>query len=93
LLRFSPAVLLTIYIGIRYFNPPTWWSELVLFNIIVIAAIFTSLTSPQPDDLWGRRGVGLALTAWLVGSITQAIDSCFTTDKIRLSEISYSPDL
>lgn len=90
MLRFSPAVLLTIYIGIRYFNPPTWWSELVLFNIIVIAAIFTTLTSPQPDDLWGRRGVGLALTAWLVGSITSAIDSYFATEMTILSEISYS---
>jgi diguanylate cyclase (GGDEF)-like protein len=90
LIRLSPIVLLIIYIVIRYFNPPTWWSELILYNIIILAAIWSTLSSPQPDDKWGRRGFVLALLAWLIGSITSAIDSFFATEMTILSEVSYS---
>ena len=90
LIRFSPTVLLIIYIVIRYFNPPTWWSELILYNVIIIAAIWATLSSPQPDDEWGRRGFVIALLAWLIGSITSAIDSYFATEMTILSEVSYS---
>ncbi|MFY7813065.1 MAG: diguanylate cyclase domain-containing protein [Candidatus Nanopelagicaceae bacterium] len=90
MIRFSPTVLLIIYIVIRYFNPPTWWSELILYNVIIIAAIWATLSSPQPDDEWGRRGFVLALLAWLIGSITSAIDSYFATEMTILSEVSYS---
>ena len=90
LIRFSPIVLLIIYIVIRYFNPPTWWSELILYNVIILAAIWATLSSPQPDDEWGRRGFVLALLAWLIGSITSAIDSYFATEMTILSEASYS---
>ena len=90
LIRFSPIVLLIIYIVIRYFNPPTWWSELILYNVIIIAAIWATLSSPQPDDEWGRRGFVLALLAWLIGSITSAIDSYFASEMTILSEVSYS---
>ena len=90
LFRFSPIVLLIIYIVIRYFNPPTWWSELILYNLIILAAIWATLSSPQPDDEWGRRGFVLALLAWLIGSITSAIDSYFATEMTILSEVSYS---
>ena len=90
MIRFSPTVLLIIYIVIRYFNPPTWWSELILYNVIIIAAIWATLSSPQPDDEWGRRGFVLALLAWLFGSITSAIDSYFATEMTILSEVSYS---
>lgn len=90
MIRFSPTVLLIIYIVIRYFNPPTWWSELILYNLIILAAIWATLSSPQPDDEWGRRGFVLALLAWLIGSITSAIDSYFATEMTILSEVSYS---
>lgn len=90
LIRFSPTVLLIIYIVFRYFNPPTWWSELILYNVIILAAIWATLSSPQPDDEWGRRGFVLALLAWLIGSITSAIDSYFATEMTILSEVSYS---
>lgn len=90
MIRFSPTVLLIIYIVIRYFNPPTWWSELILYNVIILAAIWATLSSPQPDDEWGRRGFVLALLAWLIGSITSAIDSYFATEMTILSEVSYS---
>jgi diguanylate cyclase (GGDEF)-like protein len=90
LIRLSPIVLLIIYIVIRYFNPPTWWSELILYNVIILAAIWSTLSSPQPDDKWGRRGFVLALLAWLIGSITSAIDSFFATEMTILSEVSYS---
>lgn len=90
MIRLSPIVLLIIYIVIRYFNPPTWWSELILYNIIILAAIWSTLSSPQPDDKWGRRGFVLALLAWLIGSITSAIDSFFATEMTILSEVSYS---
>ncbi|MBU6164104.1 MAG: GGDEF domain-containing protein [Actinomycetales bacterium] len=90
MIRFSPTVLLIIYIVIRYFNPPTWWSELILYNLIILAAIWATLSSPQPDDEWGRRGFVLALLAWLIGSIASAIDSYFATEMTILSEVSYS---
>ena len=90
MIRFSPTVLLIFYIVIRYFNPPTWWSELILYNVIILAAIWATLSSPQPDDEWGRRGFVLALLAWLIGSITSAIDSYFATEMTILSEVSYS---
>ena len=90
MIRFSPSVLLIFYIVIRYFNPPTWWSELILYNLIILAAIWATLSSPQPDDEWGRRGFVLALLAWLIGSITSAIDSYFATEMTILSEVSYS---
>ena len=90
MIRFSPTVLLIIYIVIRYFNPPTWWSELILYNVIILAAIWATLSSPQPDDEWGRRGFVIALLAWLIGSITSAIDSYFATEMTILSEVSYS---
>ena len=90
MIRFSPTVLLIIYIVIRYFNPPTWWSELILYNLIILAAIWATLSSPQPDDEWGRRGFVIALLAWLIGSITSAIDSYFATEMTILSEVSYS---
>ena len=90
MIRFSPTVLLIIYMVIRYLNPPTWWSELILYNLIILAAIWATLSSPQPDDEWGRRGFVLALLAWLIGSITSAIDSYFATEMTILSEVSYS---
>jgi diguanylate cyclase (GGDEF)-like protein len=90
LIRLSPIVLLIIYIVIRYFNPPTWWSELILYNVIILAAIWSTLSSPQPDDKWGRRGFVLALIVWFIGSITSAIDSFFATEMTILSEVSYS---
>lgn len=90
MIRFSPTVLLIIYMVIRYLNPPTWWSELILYNLIILAAIWATISSPQPDDEWGRRGFVLALLAWLIGSITSAIDSYFATEMTILSEVSYS---
>jgi diguanylate cyclase (GGDEF)-like protein len=88
--RLIPALLLLIYLGFRYSNPPIWWSELILFNLIVLATILVIFKSPLPDDQWGRRGFALALSAWFVGSVTSAIDSYYPTELTFVSEVSYS---
>ncbi|HEY9275674.1 MAG TPA: hypothetical protein VIO63_00745, partial [Candidatus Nanopelagicaceae bacterium] len=89
-IRIFPTLLLLIYVSYRYLNPPIWWSELILFNLIVLAAIIVIFKSPLPDDRWGRRGVALAFGFWMIGSIISAIDSFFPTEMTLYSEIAYS---
>ena len=88
--RLLPALLLLSYVVLRLFNPPTWWSELILYNSIVVFTVGAIWNSPLPDDRWGRRGVALALMTWAVGSITSAIDSFYFTELTVISELSYS---
>lgn len=89
-IRILPTLLLLIYVSYRYFNPPTWWNELILFNFVVLAAIIVIFKFPLPDDRWGRRGVALAFGFWMIGSIVSAIDSFFSTEMSLYSEIAYS---
>ena len=89
-IRIFPTLLLLIYVSYRYLNPPIWWSELILFNLIVLAAIIVIFKSPLPDDRWGRHGVALAFGFWMIGSIISAIDSFFPTEMTLYSEIAYS---
>ena len=78
------------YLVLRYYSEPTWWSELVIYNAVLIGSVLAILITPLPDDIVGRRGIALALTAWGVGSVTSSIDSYFKTELSLVSEISYS---
>ena len=78
------------YLTLRFYSEPTWWSELIFYNAVLIGALLAILVTPLPDDKVGRRGIALALTSWGVGSVTSSIDSYFKTELSLVSEISYS---
>ena len=72
--------MLLSYLILRYFSEATWWSELLLYNVVLIAAIIGILFTPLPDDDLGQKVLALALLAWGIGSITSSIDSFFNTE-------------
>lgn len=82
--------LLLSYLILRLFSEPTWWSELLLYNSVLIAAIIGILLTPLPDDYLGQRVMALALFAWGIGSVSSSIDSFFKTELSILSEVTYS---
>ena len=88
--RWLATILLLTYLILRLFSEPTWWSELLLYNSVLITAIIAILLTPLPDDELGQRVTALALFAWGVGSISSSIDSFFKTELSILSEVAYS---
>ena len=88
--RWLASILLLSYLILRYFSEATWWSELLLYNVVLIAAIIGILFTPLPDDDLGQKVLVLALLAWGIGSITSSIDSFFNTELSIISEIAYS---
>ena len=88
--RWLATILLFTYLILRLFSEPTWWSELLLYNSVLITAIIAILLTPLPDDELGQRVTALALFAWGVGSISSSIDSFFKTELSILSEVAYS---
>ncbi|MFM7777079.1 MAG: hypothetical protein ACKO7S_08470, partial [Actinomycetota bacterium] len=88
--RWLASTLLLSYLILRYFSEPTWWSELLVYNSVLIAAIIGILFTPLPDDHLGQKVFALALLAWGVGSITSSIDSFFQTELSIFSEVAYS---
>jgi diguanylate cyclase (GGDEF)-like protein len=68
---------LALYLLLRSFLPPSWLSELIIFNLALILSIFSIFYAPTPDDPSGRRGTALALGFWLLGSVASFIDLDF----------------
>jgi len=68
---------LVSYLILRINTQPSWQLDLLLFNLIALVALSTLFVSPIPDDLWGRRGVALAICLWTMGSISSSIDNFF----------------
>ena len=89
-LRWLATTLLLSYLILRFFSEPTWWSELLLYNSVLIAAIIAILLTPLPDDELGQRVTASALFAWGIGSVSSSIDSFFKTELSILSEVAYS---
>ena len=89
-LRWLATGLILSYLILRFFSEPTWWSELLLYNSVLIAAIIGILLTPLPDDYLGQRVMALALFAWGIGSVSSSIDSFFKTELSILSEVTYS---
>ncbi len=89
-MRFFPSLTLFLYIAYRFENPPVWWSELLLYNLVLLVLIVSIFLARVPDDRWGRRGFCIALFFWGVGSVTSSIDSFFPTEMTVISEIFYS---
>ena len=88
--RWIATILLLSYFILRLFSEPTWWSELVLYNAVLLAAIIGILLTPLPNDSLGQKVFILALLAWGTGSVTSSIDSFFKTELSIVSEIAYS---
>lgn len=88
--RWLATILLLSYLILRLFSEPTWWSELLVYNSVLIAAIIGILLTPLPDDNLGQKVFALALIAWGAGSISSSIDSFFKTELSIISEIAYS---
>jgi len=88
--RWLASILLLSYLILRFFSEPTWWSELLLYNSVLIAAIIAILLTPLPDDELGQRVTASALFAWGIGSVSSSIDSFFKTELSILSEVAYS---
>jgi len=89
LYRWLAMLLLLTYLAIRILGAPTWWSELILFNSVVFAAILSIANSPVIDDGWGRFATGFALASWGLGSVASALDSFFSTELSLYAEIAY----
>lgn len=89
LYRWLATILLIVYLGIRFIGPPTWWSELILFNSVVFAAILSIARSPILDDGLGRLATVIAFASWGLGSVTSALDSYFGTELSLYAEIAY----
>lgn len=82
---------LGIYIILRINSEPSWTLDLLLFNIVSLAAVASIYLSPVPDDWLARVGVSLAIISWTAGSIASSIDTFFAPDStINLDLIAQS---
>lgn len=89
LARWLASTSLIAYLILRIFTPPSQFSELILYNFVLLATIFSILASPLPDDDLGQRSVAAAIFVWGIGSITSSIDSYFQTELSLYSEFAY----
>ena len=90
LTRWLASIALIAYLILRFFSPPSQFSELFLYNLVLLGTILTILGSPLPDDDLGQRGIAAAVLVWGIGSVTSSIDSYFDTELSIYSEISYA---
>lgn len=78
ILRSLALVILILHLGIRSeLTNPSWWSELLIFNLIPFFALIVVMVSPKINDRWVRIGISLAIGSWLIGSIASSWNSFF----------------
>lgn len=78
ILRSLALVILILHLGIRSeLTNPSWWSELLIFNLIPFFALIVVMVSPKVNDRWVRIGISLAIGSWLIGSIASSWNSFF----------------
>lgn len=88
--RWFSTISLAFYLILRLYTEPTWWSELIFYNLVALTSILAVLASPIPENSMGKRSLSFALLAWTVGSIASSIDSFFGVELTLISEISYA---
>jgi diguanylate cyclase (GGDEF)-like protein len=88
--RWFTTIALLSYLILRIYTEPTWWSEVVIYNLIVVGAIFSILSSPIPENLMGKVSMSLALGSWTIGSVLSGIDSFFGIELSNISEVPYA---
>lgn len=78
ILRSLALVILILHLGIRSgLSAPSWWSELLIFNLVPFLALIVVVVSPKVNDRWVRIGISLAIGSWLIGSIASSWNSFF----------------
>ena len=90
LARWFSTIALISYLILRLYTEPTWWSEVIIYNLIAAGTAFAILTSRIPENSIGKISLSCALLAWTLGSISSAIDSFFGVELSTISEISYA---
>lgn len=90
LARWFSTIALISYLILRLYTEPTWWSEVIIYNLIAAGTAFAILTSRIPENSIGKISLSFALLAWTLGSISSAIDSFFGVELSTISEISYA---
>ena len=88
--RWFTTIALLSYLILRLYTEPTWWSELIIYNLIVVGAVFSILSSPIPENLMGKMSMSLALVFWAIGSVLSGIDSFFGIELSTIAEIPYA---
>ena len=88
--RWFTTIALLSYLILRFYTEPTWWSELIIYNAIVVGAVFSILSSPIPENLMGKMSMSLALVFWAIGSVLSGIDSFFGIELSTIAEIPYA---
>jgi diguanylate cyclase (GGDEF)-like protein len=66
--------------------------DLILFNLIICAAIFSLLRAPLHSDPFAIAFTSLAFTAWAVGSLSSSLTQFynFSAGSVLFSNIAYS---
>jgi diguanylate cyclase len=68
-LRFGAPFFLLIHLGIRLVFPkPSIGADLIIYNLVAIAAAVATITSPKFNDSWAKTTLFLALFLWAVAS-------------------------
>lgn len=79
MVRLGPFLILAAHLLWRSLaKEPTWFSELILFNLVALLAMFAILLAPDFNDPLAKAGGYLAIGLWFVGSITSTWNSYFT---------------
>ena len=88
--RFSGVGLLTIYFFLHLLSPSDW-SELIVYNLIPIAAIIGIALAPHISDGVAKPSVAIAIVFWALGSgvASSAIFFSFSTISNSISNILY----
>lgn len=88
--RFSGVGLLTIYFFLQLLSPSDW-SELIVYNLIPIAAIIGIVLAPHISDGVAKPSVAIAIVFWALGSgvASSAIYFSSSTISNNISNILY----
>lgn len=88
-MRWSPLVLLGVYLLARLNSEPTLLTELLLYNLVAFACIGTIFAAKIPDDSTAKITTGLAISSWGIGSVLASCDSFLDTNFATVSQVGY----
>ena len=75
-LRLVAVGMLAIHLGIRLIFPtPTIFSDLILFNLVAVAAALSAFYAPLFNDQLATLSIGFALGLWAAGSLISSWNS------------------
>ena len=68
IVRLLGPVLLTLHLILRVTNQSIW-TEVLLYNLVGLAAIISIVLSPKLEFTAAKFAIGLGILAWLIGSV------------------------